>query len=85
MGRRMRITPLTVPPRWHLIRYASMLEVTMDPHKPHVCDIPAEDLVSFCHDRCDRCDPCEYSVVRRKKGRWPQGHIVSYIYTIFSM
>ena len=32
-------------------RYASMLEVTMDPHKPHVCDIPAEDLVSFCHDR----------------------------------
>ena len=37
------------PPPIH--RYASMLEVTMDPHLPHVCDIHAEELVSFCHDR----------------------------------
>jgi len=36
-------------------RYAGMLEVTMDPHAPHVCNIPAEDLVNFCYERGYRC------------------------------
>jgi hypothetical protein len=25
----------------------------MDPHAPHVCNIPAEDLVNFCYERCE--------------------------------
>ncbi|GAX83061.1 hypothetical protein CEUSTIGMA_g10487.t1 [Chlamydomonas eustigma] len=41
-------------------RYAGQLEVTMEPHKPTVCEIQVKMLVSFCQDRgyqC-RCEPC---------------------------
>ncbi len=32
-----------------------MLEVTMDPHVPHVCEIRTDDLVAFCQERGYQC------------------------------
>lgn len=36
-------------------RYACLLEVTMEPHTPHVYSIAATELYDFCRERCYRC------------------------------
>ncbi|KAG1666445.1 hypothetical protein FOA52_015115 [Chlamydomonas sp. UWO 241] len=37
------------------VRYASLLEHTMEPHVPQVCSVPVVEIIDFCLDHQYRC------------------------------